>query len=205
MSRCCFTRDSAIQKCFRRFCLQVRRFLVPCQLSGRSCHPVRTPIYPLFHPSGRRAIPSGRPDRQSIIRPDYVYFRPDPSLYREASGPACIRPDDSAARPDALQYSIKLPILSKIKYGKIAATVRTRSYIRQESQFKFNRLDVCQYGLDARSTDMEIPDSTSTVRTVNLGHPDARSLIWKLLAADVRSSGRHCLTVRMRLLNRKDF
>jgi len=33
-------------------------FQVPCQPSGRSSHPVRTPICPLFHPSGRRVIPS---------------------------------------------------------------------------------------------------------------------------------------------------
>jgi hypothetical protein len=57
------------------------------------CHHVRTLICPLFHPSGRRAIPSGRPDRPSIIRPDDVDFRTDPSLHREASIPACIRPD----------------------------------------------------------------------------------------------------------------
>jgi hypothetical protein len=47
-------RDSTIQS------LQVRRIQVPCQPSGRSSHPVRTPICPLFHPSGRRVIPSGR-------------------------------------------------------------------------------------------------------------------------------------------------
>jgi hypothetical protein len=34
-------------------------FQVPCQPSGRSRHPVRTPIYPQFHPSERRVIPSG--------------------------------------------------------------------------------------------------------------------------------------------------
>jgi hypothetical protein len=97
----------------------------------KTCHTVRTP------------------DRPSIIRPDDMYFCPYPLLYREASVPVCIRPDDSTARPDALQYSIKLPILSKIIYGKIAATVRTtwipiraRSYIRQESQFKYNCPDV---------------------------------------------------------------
>jgi hypothetical protein len=33
-------------------------------------------------------------------------FRPDPILYQEVSVPACIRPDVSAARPDASQYSI---------------------------------------------------------------------------------------------------
>jgi hypothetical protein len=46
-------RDSTIQS------LQVRRIQVPCQPSGRSSHPVRTPIYPLFHPSGRCVILSG--------------------------------------------------------------------------------------------------------------------------------------------------
>jgi hypothetical protein len=35
-------------------------FQVPCQPSRRSSHPVWTPICPLFHPSGRRVIPSGR-------------------------------------------------------------------------------------------------------------------------------------------------
>jgi len=46
-------RDSTIQS------LQVRRIQVPYQPSGWSSHPVRTPICPLFHPSGRRVIPSG--------------------------------------------------------------------------------------------------------------------------------------------------
>jgi hypothetical protein len=32
--------------------------------------------------------------------------RPDPILYREVSVPAFIRPDVSAAHPDASQYSI---------------------------------------------------------------------------------------------------
>jgi hypothetical protein len=113
-----------------------------------TCHPVQTLICPLFHSFGQRAIPSGRPDRPSIIRLEDVDFRPDPSLHREASVPACIRPDVSAARPDASHYSTKLQILSKFSYGKIDATVRTtwipvrtRFSLRQESQFKFNRLD----------------------------------------------------------------
>jgi hypothetical protein len=79
------------------------------------------------------------PNRPSIISLDDMYFCLDPSLYWEASVLACIRPDDSAARLDALQYSIKLLILSKIIYGKIAATVRptwisvrTRFSLRQE-------------------------------------------------------------------------
>jgi hypothetical protein len=42
-------------------------------------------------------------DRPSIIRQDEVYFRLDPSLHREASVPACIRLNVSAARPDDVQ------------------------------------------------------------------------------------------------------
>jgi hypothetical protein len=84
-------------------------------------------------------------------------------------------------------------------------------------------------GPDARATDMEIFDSTSTVlmsvrhspdtriadmeigcwrlavRTFIPHGPDAQSLIWKLLVADVRPSGQLCHPVRTRLLNRKDF
>jgi len=149
--------------------LQVRRFPIPCHPSGRSCHPVRTPIYPLVHPFGRRAIPSGCPDRPSIIRPDDVDFRSDPPLYREASILACICPDVSAARPDASQYSIKLQILSKFIYGKIYATVRKtwipvrkRFSLRQESQFKFNRPDA------------SLPSSGHACTCVfNFNHPDA--------------------------------
>jgi hypothetical protein len=58
---------------------------------------------------------------------------------------------------------------------------------------------------DTRIADMEIACSSSTVRTFIPHGPNVRSPIWKLLAADVRPSGRLCLTVRTRLLNRKDF
>jgi len=42
-------------------------------------------------------------DRPSIIRPDDMDFRPNPSLYREASVPACICLKDSAAHPEDVQ------------------------------------------------------------------------------------------------------
>jgi hypothetical protein len=61
------------------------------------------------------------------------------------------------------------------------------------------------HGLEARIADMEITCWSSAVRTLLPHGPDARSLIWKLLAADVRLFGRKCLTVRMQLSNRKDF
>jgi hypothetical protein len=60
-----------------------------------------------------RAIPSGRPFVHCSIRSDYVPYHPDarqtkyhpfgPSLFREATVPACICPDVSAARQDASQ------------------------------------------------------------------------------------------------------
>jgi hypothetical protein len=129
-----------------------------------TCHIVRTPDRLKHHPSGRHGFPFG------------------PS-----------------------SVSTKLQTLSKIKYGKIAATVRktwilvwtrfslrqvrnsnstvrtmwipvrTHSFIRQESQFKYNRSDVSHHGPDACSTDMEITFSTSTVRTPAYNGPGTLS------------------------------
>jgi hypothetical protein len=70
-------RDSTIQSDVRRLCLQVKKSPVPCQLSGRSSHPVRTPICPLFHPSGRRAFPS-RPF--TVLRRFYTSLHPSGRL-----------------------------------------------------------------------------------------------------------------------------
>jgi hypothetical protein len=46
--------------------------------------------------------------------------------------------------------------------------IRTRLYLRQESQFKYNRLD-------ARASDMEIADLASIVRTPAFHGPDTRT------------------------------
>jgi hypothetical protein len=106
-------RDFTIQKCFK-----VRRISVPCQPSGRSSHPVRTPIYHCsirpddvpyrldsrqtkHHPSGRRVSPSG------------------PSTVSRRFYPACIRSDVSAVRPDASQYSNSLRFFPSSNKGKI--------------------------------------------------------------------------------------
>jgi len=45
--------------------------------------------------------------------------RPDPILYREVFVLACTRPDISAARPDASQYSISFRFFPSSKKGKI--------------------------------------------------------------------------------------
>jgi hypothetical protein len=141
-----FIRDSTIQSDVRRFCTAYKSEDFGSLSAVRmTCHPVRTPICPLFHPSGRCAILSRNLDKPIIIRPNDVDFCPNPSLYREVSVPACIHPDVSAARPNASQYSIKLQILSKFIYGKIDTTVRTTWIpvrtcfsLNQESQLKFN-------------------------------------------------------------------
>jgi hypothetical protein len=159
-----FHYSEVFQKILHR--LQVRIFLVPCRSSGRSCHPVRTLICPLFHPSGRRAIPSGCPDRPSIIRSDNIDFHPDPSLHREASVPACIRPDISAARPDASQYSTKLQILSKFIMGRLMQPSERRGFPSKRASHSNStiRTPVC-HRPDACAPDMKIAYSTSTVRT----------------------------------------
>jgi hypothetical protein len=54
--------------------------------------------------------------------------RPDLILSLEVSVPACIRPDVSAARPDASQYSISLRFLSKFQEREDQSTVRTMWY-----------------------------------------------------------------------------
>jgi hypothetical protein len=105
-------------------------------------------------------IPSQR-NRIPYIRPDVHLSKHHPSGRRELTvwtflyvkklrtALACIRPDVSAARPDAIQCSIKLwDFFPKHRYGKIAATVqtmwilvRTRSSIRQVAHSKFRRPD----------------------------------------------------------------
>jgi len=68
-----FIKDSTIQSDVRRFCTAYKSEDFGSLSAIRTtCHPVRTPICPLFHPSRRRTIPSGRPNRPSIIRPDDV-------------------------------------------------------------------------------------------------------------------------------------
>jgi hypothetical protein len=94
---------------------ELEEFQAPCQPSRQSSHPVWTPICPLFHQSGQRVIPSGlqtvqhHPSRRRTLS---VWT---PTLYQEASVLACIRPDVSAARPEASQFSNGFLILSKFK------------------------------------------------------------------------------------------
>jgi len=192
-----FYRDSAFQSTFRRLCTacKLEDFRFPVSRSNDVSS--RPDAHLSIVPSIRTTCHTIQtPDRPSIIRPDDVDFRLDPSLYREGSVLACIRPNDSAARPNASQ-STKLQILSKIKYGNIAATVRTTWYpvrtrfsLRQVRKSNSTvRTLVCHYP-DARSTNMEIACRRSTVRTAIILVRTPEALIRKLLAADVGPSGR---------------
>jgi hypothetical protein len=53
------------------------------------CHPVRTPICLLFHPSERRVFPSGRQTDKHHLSERHVSSVRTPTSYREASVPAC--------------------------------------------------------------------------------------------------------------------
>jgi hypothetical protein len=107
-----FIRDSAIQKCSRRFCTVCKsENTVPCQ------------------PFGRHVILSGRLAVQCINRPDDLTYRPDAHQTKASSvhttwipirtflcveklrtAPACIHPNNSASRSDDSQCSTKLQI-----------------------------------------------------------------------------------------------
>jgi hypothetical protein len=65
-----FIRDSTIQSDVRRFCTAYKlEDFGSLSAIWTTCHPVWTPICPLFHLYGRRAIPFGRPtDQVSSVR-----------------------------------------------------------------------------------------------------------------------------------------
>jgi hypothetical protein len=105
-----FIRDSAIQKCSRRFCTICK---------SENSIP--------YQPSGRRVISSDHPAVQCINRPNDVAYHPDAHQTKASSirmtwipvrtllcveklrtASACIRPDISATCLDDSQCSIKL-------------------------------------------------------------------------------------------------
>jgi hypothetical protein len=114
-------------------------------------------------------------------------------------------------RPDAILGLTSIRVsASRHSYGKMAATVRTMSPIRQKRAYQvqpfgrqpswsgrssfiygncvhqFNRPDVSLQGPDAPSLIMVISCSRSaTVRTLGQHHPDA-ALLWKLSALSWR-------------------
>jgi hypothetical protein len=140
--------------------------------------------------------------------------RPNLPLCREASNCSSLHPSRrfSSLSGQPSVFDQASGFLSKHKYGKIAASVWTmwipvwtRLSIRQVSQFKSGLPDDSQHGLDVRASYMEIACIKLIVRTLILLVRTLGASIWKLLAADVRPSGRQCLTIRTRLSNMKDL
>jgi hypothetical protein len=128
-----------------------------------------------------------------------VDSRPDLPLCREALNYSSLHPSRQFSNPSR-RLSVSdhaLDFLSKIKYGKIAATVRTtwipirtRYSLRQVCNSNSNVRTPVYHGPDARMTDMEIACSRSPVQTAILVVWTREAFIRKLLAADVRPSGR---------------
>jgi hypothetical protein len=169
-------------------------------------------------PSRRPAVqyisrPNAHQTKASSVRTTWIPVRTFLCVEKLRTVPSCIRPDDSAARLNDPQCSIKpQDFFPKHRYGKIAAAVRTtwilvpkRSSLRQVSQIKSRRPDAGQHGPDARASDMEIACIRSVFRTTILPVRTREASIWKLLAANVRPSKQQGITVQMRLSNRKDL
>jgi hypothetical protein len=138
-----------LQSDVSRFCLQVRRI-------SRSLSAVRT-IEPSRLDAHLSTVPSIRTTCHSVRMPDSpassvrttCSFRPDPCTVSRSFCSSLVRPDVSAARPDAYQFSNGSLILSKFQEREDQATVRMMWYpawmrvsIRQELQFKIDRSDV---------------------------------------------------------------
>jgi hypothetical protein len=185
--------------------LSRQKFSVPCQSSGHpsdhcSIHPDDVPYRPnanqtKHHPSGRRSFFF----RTSTVSRSYCSSLYSSGRLSNLSGCLSVidqlqilskfriredwytHPDDVVSRPDARATNMEI--------ADSTSTVWTNAY----------------HGPDECIADMEITCWSSAVRMLIPHGPDARNLIRKLLAANLRPSGRQCLTVRTRLLNRKDF
>jgi hypothetical protein len=159
-------------------------------------HTIRTLFRLKHHLSGRRGFPFGP---SSTLRSFKLLSLHPSRCFNSPSGRLSVF--DQASN-----------FLSKIKYRKIATTVwttwipvRTLYSLRQVCNSNSIIRTPVYHVPDVRSTNMKIACSRSTVRTAILLVRTPVAFIRKLLAADVRPSGRQCLTVRMRLSNRKDF
>jgi len=134
-----------------------------------------------------------RPDAQlskaSSVRTTTT-FRLNLPLCREASNCSSLHPSGrfNSTSGRHLVFDQLRDFLPKHSYGKIAATVQTksipvwtRSSIRQVSHSKSRRPYVNPLGSDARASELEIACIRSTVRmTIHLVRT-REALVWKLL------------------------
>jgi hypothetical protein len=192
-----FIRDSAIQKCSRTLCTVCKsENSVSCQSSGRC------------------VIPSGCLAVQYINRPDDVDSHLDLPLWWEASNCSNLHTSRhfSSLSGRHSVFDQASDFLSKIKYGKIATTVRM-TWIPVQTHYSLRKVrnsistvrTPVYHGPDGHMTDMEIACIRLTVWTPILLVRTHESFIRKLLAADVRPSRRQGNTVWTQLSIRKDF
>jgi hypothetical protein len=131
-------------------------------------------------------------------------FRPDLPLCREALNCSSLHPSglfSSTSRRHSV-FDQLWDSLPKHRYRKIVATVRTtwipvqtRSSIRQVSHSKSRSPDASVHGPDTRASDMEIACNRSIALTTLPLVRTHEALVWKLLAVEVRPSGRQGNTV----------
>jgi hypothetical protein len=174
--------------------------------------------------SQKNRIPCSRPDDviyrldAHLSKASFVWttrtFHPDFPLCRETSNYSSLHPSErfcSMSRRHSV-FDQLWDFLPKHRYGKIAATIRTtwipvqtRSSIRQVSHSKSKRPDTSLHGLNARASDMETACIRSTVRTTIPLVRTHEALVWKLLTAEVRPSGRQGNTIWTQLKSGKNF
>jgi len=207
-----FNRDSTIQKCFRRFCTVCKsEKSIPYQPFRRRVIPSgRSSIHSSSRSDNVPYYPDARHTKASSVRTTWIFFRTllwiEKLLFQLASVWTTQQPVQTTLSDRASDF------LSKSKFGKIAATVRTtwipvrtRYSLRQVRNSNSTLQTLVCHGPDARSTDMEIACKRSTIRMAIPMVRTREALVRKLLAANVWPSGGQSLTVQTRLSNRKDF
>jgi hypothetical protein len=134
-------------------------------------------------------------------------IRPDLPLCREALNCSSLHPSRHFSNTSGchLVFGQLWDFFRKHRYGQTVATVRTLwipfwalSSIRQVVHSKSRRPDT-------RATHMEIACIRSTVRITCSMVQMSESLIWKLRATNVRTSGQQGNTVQTRLKSGKNF
>jgi hypothetical protein len=141
-------RDSTFRVKSEDSACESEEFQVPCQPSGRCVIPSGAHLSTV--PSVRTTCHSVRTSyRQASFVRTTCFFRPDTYIVSRSFCASFLRPDVSAARPDAYQFSNGSLILSKFQEREDQSTVqtmwypiRTRISVRQELQFKMDRPDI---------------------------------------------------------------
>jgi len=128
------------------------------------------------HLSGRRVSPSGHfsstSGRLSVLDQFQISFQVP------RKGRSINRPNDVVSCPNARLLKARIAIQIS-PFGHLTAMVRTRVHQRRKLNRKFNRLDDCL----SWSGRAHCRYGNCVLKNC---HPDAQSLIRKLLAADVR-------------------